>query len=440
MFTCLSFSLVDVLPLIKNKGEATVLIAVIILSQKLTSASRMLNLSVDNELLFIELQKLKCSLFEVAVRPILSNSILLLKERFQFQVTAFSNLLEDLCRINSSLQQYGEQNMALGKELALANCAELSQQKQNVAHLELELCRRISIIKDLSRGNVLQRALLQPFQFEPLSIENSKSSAESEILKSGKSNDVIVNNNLIGNCHLLGDTPIDKDDLDHPERKRKLPASDHDDNEGNISKKRINELSTTSGFSPSNCFTQYQLIHNETSDKNVPSEIISNKVDVAVDTSEMSPPAELVRTDTSTPTSSQTVFSGDEGIRDHNIPGKCERICAHDVESNNVLRDSLSSSKSASDSKVVQTSSTSTQYSQNQSNLFRTSINSPSISYIQQGRLFDTGENVVAMVNSPSLSEAGSDGSQLLSEQQQEQNLNHHAIPRFSTIMRRQTQ
>jgi hypothetical protein len=440
MFTNLSFSLVNVLPLIKNKGEATVLIAVIILSQKLASASRVLNLSVENELLFLELQKFKCSLFEVAVRPVLSNSILLLKERLEFQVTAFNNLLEDLCRINSSLQQYGEQNMALGKELALANCAELSQQKQGVARLELELCRRISTLKDLSRGNVKQQALVQPFQFELLSIDNSSSSAQGEVLKSSKSNDLIINNNLIGNGHLRGNISIDESSINQTERKRKLPASDHADDDGNIFKKRINELYTTHGLSPSNFFTQYQLFPNTTSDKNVAPDTINSKVDVAVDTSEMSPPVELVRTDTSTPTSSQTVFSDDEGIKDHNIHGKCERIRAHGMKSDNILRESLSSSKSASDSKVVQTSSTSTQYSQNQANLFRASVNSPSISYIQQGRLFDTSENPLAMVNSPFLSKAGSDGSQLLSEQQQEQTLHHPAISQFSTIMRRQTQ
>mmetsp|Transcript_1079 Transcript_1079/g.1207 ORF Transcript_1079/g.1207 Transcript_1079/m.1207 type:complete len:440 (+) Transcript_1079:1738-3057(+) len=439
MFTSLSFSLVNVLPLIKNKSEATVLIAVIILSQKLVSASRVLNLSLENELLFLELQKFKCSLFEVAVRPVLSNSILLLKERIEFQVTAFSNLLEDLCRINSSLQQYGEQNMALGKELALAKCAELSQQKQNVAHLELELCRRISILKDLSRGNVIQRALVQPFQFEPLSIDHSSSSAQGEVLKSSKSDDVIINNNIIENGRLRGDISIDESAFNQIERKRKLPTSDHDDDDGNIFKKRINELSTTPGFSPSNCFTHCQLLPNVNCDKNVTHDTISKKVDVAVDTSEMSPPVELVRTDTSTPTSSQTVFSG-EGIKDHNTHSKCERIHVHDMKNNNILRESLSSNKTASDSKVVQTSSTSTQYSQNQANLFRTSVNSPSISYIQQGRLFDPSENPLAMVNSPSLSEAGSDGSQLLSEQQQEQTLDHPAISRFSTIMRRQTQ
>ena len=55
--TLLSFSLSDVIPYIKNKGEATALISTIIVSQQLSSATRVLQISIAQELLLADLQE-----------------------------------------------------------------------------------------------------------------------------------------------------------------------------------------------------------------------------------------------------------------------------------------------------------------------------------------------------------------------------------------------
>ena len=151
----LSFSLLDVLPLIKNRGEATALITVIILAQQVSSSSRALHLSVENELLLMNLQRdtfegCRISKFNVALCPIIFNAIALVKSRFQPQVTAINNLLDDLCRIKSSIRTFSEQNVALAREFESAGCAELSSQKLSIANFELEICRRIEVIKSLS--------------------------------------------------------------------------------------------------------------------------------------------------------------------------------------------------------------------------------------------------------------------------------------------------
>lgn len=153
--TFLSFSLLDVLPLIKNRGEATALITVIILAQQLSSSSRALHLSVENELLLMNLQRdtvegCRLSRFNVALCPIIFNATALVKSRFQPQVAAINSLLDDLCRIKSSIRTFSEQNVALAREFESAGCAELSSQKVSIANFELEICRRIEVIKSLS--------------------------------------------------------------------------------------------------------------------------------------------------------------------------------------------------------------------------------------------------------------------------------------------------
>ena len=153
--TFLSFSLLDVLPLIKNRGEATALITVIILGQQLSSSSCVLHLSVENELLLMNLQRdtlegCRISRFNVALCPMIFNATALVKSRFQPQIAAVNSLLEDLCRIESSIRTFSEQNVALAREFESAGCAELSSQKLSIANFELEICRRIEVIKSLS--------------------------------------------------------------------------------------------------------------------------------------------------------------------------------------------------------------------------------------------------------------------------------------------------
>lgn len=160
----LSFSLSDVLPLVKNKGEATALISAIIVSQQLSSTSRALYLSVENELLLTSLQKdaieaSKESRFMVAVCPLIFTAKALIKERYSAQVDYLNGVLDDLCRINSSIRMYSEQNIALARELESAGCQELASQKMKIAHFEIEVCHRIDMIKVLCRENASQETM-----------------------------------------------------------------------------------------------------------------------------------------------------------------------------------------------------------------------------------------------------------------------------------------
>lgn len=153
--TFLSFSLLDVLPLIKNRGEATALITVIILAQQVSSSSCALHLSVENELLLMNLQRdtvegCRISKLNVALCPIIFNATALVKSRFQPQVAAVNSLLEDLCRIKTTIRTFSEQNVALAREFESAGCFELSSQKLSIANFELEICSRIEVIKILS--------------------------------------------------------------------------------------------------------------------------------------------------------------------------------------------------------------------------------------------------------------------------------------------------
>ena len=156
--TLLSFSLSDVIPYIKNKGEATALISTIIVSQQLSSATRVLQISIAQELLLADLQE-DASIASkelkhiVAVCPLIYTALSLVKQRFPVQVAAVNNHLDDLCRISITLEQYSEQNMALARELEHADCIQLSEQKFNIATFEQEICRRIGNIKSLSRAN-----------------------------------------------------------------------------------------------------------------------------------------------------------------------------------------------------------------------------------------------------------------------------------------------
>lgn len=159
----LSFSLCDVLPFIKNKGEATALISVLIVSQQLSSSSQALYLSVENELLLLNLQqnaiKSNKSQLNVALCPLLYTAIALVKQRYLPHITAVNSNLEDLSRLNVTIRMYSEQNTALAREFYSAGCMELSAVKQNIATFETEICRRIDHIKKLSWESASQESL-----------------------------------------------------------------------------------------------------------------------------------------------------------------------------------------------------------------------------------------------------------------------------------------
>jgi hypothetical protein len=173
----LSFPLSDVLPLIKNKGEATALISAILVSQQLCSTSRALYLSVENELLLTNLHEdaveaSKESRFMVAWCPFIFTARDLIKERFSVQVEHLNGVLDDLCRINASIRMYSEQNIALARELESAGCEELADQKMKIARFEIEICRRIDKIKAFSSENATQESMDQMSGLPILNLNN----------------------------------------------------------------------------------------------------------------------------------------------------------------------------------------------------------------------------------------------------------------------------
>ena len=171
----LSFSVTEVLPFIKNRGEATALISVILIAQQLNSSIKVLQLSVEKELLLTSLQEdafvaSKVSKLKVAMCPLICTALALVKQRFSVQVAAIGRLLDDLSRIHSSLEQYSEQNMAISRELKSAGCIQLSRQKQDIAYFESEICQRIDKIKSLSTENSLLDLSDQLSEYPPLSL------------------------------------------------------------------------------------------------------------------------------------------------------------------------------------------------------------------------------------------------------------------------------
>ena len=186
--TLLSFSLSDVIPFINNRGEATALISTIVISQQLSSATRVLHLSIAQELLLADLHEdasiaSKELKYLVAICPLISTAQALVKQRFPQQVSAVNSHLDDLCRINLSLEQYSEQNISLARELEYAGCHQLSQQKMDIAMFEQNICRRISLIKNLSRDNFTLATSDLLSTYPPLSLSTS-SIARNETLGS----------------------------------------------------------------------------------------------------------------------------------------------------------------------------------------------------------------------------------------------------------------
>lgn len=71
-------------------------------------------------------------------------------DRLRDFVDSIQRTIETLADVDASLQQYGEQNMALSLELRSVHCTEIADQKQLVASAELVLSSRIQAIIQLS--------------------------------------------------------------------------------------------------------------------------------------------------------------------------------------------------------------------------------------------------------------------------------------------------
>ena len=143
----------EILPFVKNRGEASTLITAAITSQKLYSALRMLDLSVQNELLIKNAMEKSQSLpshLVSCIHPYFYINVSLSEQRYEFQRKYSNQILEEISRLCISLKQFGEQNLTLSQELSSVGCNDLAQHKKKIARFELDLCRKLKLVANSS--------------------------------------------------------------------------------------------------------------------------------------------------------------------------------------------------------------------------------------------------------------------------------------------------
>lgn len=144
----LSVKAEEVLPWIRNRGEAEVLLAVTIVGQQLDAFLRV-------HMTDIELEQFLCvlcdaslasrNMYDPALFPLLQQVIELTKLQSPHQMALIGRLMEHLCRLEVSIRQYGLQNVTLAQELH-GHAFEVAEQKRALSKFELELCARINLV------------------------------------------------------------------------------------------------------------------------------------------------------------------------------------------------------------------------------------------------------------------------------------------------------
>lgn len=153
----LSMKAEEVLPWIRNRGEAEVLLAVTIVGQQLDAFLRV-------HMADIELERFMCvlcdaslasrSMYDPALFPLLQQVIELTKLQSPHQMALIGRLMEQLCRLEVSIRQYGLQNVTLAQELH-GHAFEVAEQKRALSKFELELCTRINLVLGLAADEKL---------------------------------------------------------------------------------------------------------------------------------------------------------------------------------------------------------------------------------------------------------------------------------------------
>lgn len=145
-----------VLPLISNnRSEAEALLAATILGQQLDACVRCLISSIEHEKNLMSLYDASVSsrnAYDIALIPILLGAVTLSKQRIPIQMDALMRLIEHLCRLESTIRQFGMQNLTLAQELA-GHAVDVAEQKRALSQVELDLCSRISAIIGLADDN-----------------------------------------------------------------------------------------------------------------------------------------------------------------------------------------------------------------------------------------------------------------------------------------------
>ena len=147
-----------VLPLIRNRGEAETLLSVGILGQQLDACVRVLVTELEHERLIGALCDASLqsrNAFDVAIGPLLRQALYAAKMRAPLQLDLLSKLIEQLCRLEVTIRQYGIQNLTLAQELQ--GHTSVAEQKKLLATMELELCTKICSVVSFSIDSAAEK-------------------------------------------------------------------------------------------------------------------------------------------------------------------------------------------------------------------------------------------------------------------------------------------
>lgn len=154
--------LVEALVHIKNRAEAEALLAVCFVGQQLDACVRSLAASVEYERLLVTLGDAAAGSrndYDAALAVSLHHSAELARRRAPHQIGACTKLLENLCRLEVSIQQYGQQNLTISQELQ-EHAPDVAAHKKSLGTLELALSARINGVVLFSQERLLSTAQL----------------------------------------------------------------------------------------------------------------------------------------------------------------------------------------------------------------------------------------------------------------------------------------
>lgn len=156
----LNFSVENVLPLIKSRSEAEALLTVILLGQQLDAAVRSLMASIEYEKLLLTLRDAATrsgNCYDTAVAASIHQAVELSRKRLPSQVIVSTKLIENLCRLEVSIRQYGQQNLTISQELQ-EHAPDVAALKLTLSAVELDLCARMNVVLRFSQESLTATA------------------------------------------------------------------------------------------------------------------------------------------------------------------------------------------------------------------------------------------------------------------------------------------
>lgn len=137
----------SILPVIKDKKESQTLVSVTINCMRLDAAIGGFIGLIENKLLVEDQYKLSTLLVvneANAISPILSRYALELRSRISVLQFSIEKILSNMLIYRSSIQQYGDHNLSVAKELSENGIIDLARQKKQIGLKELQICGYIT--------------------------------------------------------------------------------------------------------------------------------------------------------------------------------------------------------------------------------------------------------------------------------------------------------